>query len=193
MIKSKIKYLHYSIIVVFFILIVMSCKEAKPIMPLKIGNAWVYKSEKGYVDTVKVIDTVMINNETIFVSSDRHSYLPKYWRIKKDTLYCSDYLPTGKLAKSFDWMLRFIVLPLKAGKTWKFWEDHEAEVMKREIVETDAGKFLCWKIIYKDAVEDNKGTYPWIVYYAPGVGFIKTSIKGIKEERNELIDYNVQQ
>jgi len=365
MIKFKIKYLYYSIIAGIFFLTVTGCKETKPIMPLEVGNVWVYKGEDEfgnvYTDTVEVEDTTLFEGGKVFIMSWsktllrlQHSMLTedglyffeqgvKYgvakWNKKtallefklvgksdemlkilnrinntlkavkgdtfdlfscfppaargangilspykahidsllklpkvKDQIPFGDTIQWGKevvledykyyplyilkkkpfligraildenfgertkqspmsygvdltMTKSMrrKWAqitganverqiaiildgivqsapvvrerilislsdaskFKMVKLPLKVGETWKAWENCEAEIMEREVIETDAGKFLCWKIRYKE----EKPSQEWSWYFAPGVGMVMFEWED--EFFAKLVDYTL--
>ncbi|PKL85857.1 MAG: hypothetical protein CVV22_04785 [Ignavibacteriae bacterium HGW-Ignavibacteriae-1] len=194
-----------SLFSLFILILALGCSEdsnspnnnSKELMPLKIGNKWVYnytsfdnfevKTTKG---TLTVVSDEMYNGERYYIiemsDGDQAIIPPIYYINKSDGLYMlffeENQEPETVLIK----------YPVTEGEI--FFNDgfHKSYVEKVDtLISTSAGKFKCIK--YVDIIHLNgEQIHKSIKYYCPGIGLIASkSGNWSLDDRTELVTYTL--
>ncbi|MCS7249859.1 MAG: hypothetical protein N2323_01950 [candidate division WOR-3 bacterium] len=184
----------------FFILIVISLivsckkennKEAREILPLKVGNYWLYKyiyveeSETTLVDTFRM-EVVAQKNDTFYLTGSLFVLDEDLTQEETIKVFLLD---TFYLTYTNDEPDTQLILPLKIKKSWRVNEDFVAEIISLEDININNTRYSeCWLINYQN--ED--GDIQKSLWLKEKIGIVKFK----KEEDEEvtvleLKEYNI--
>ena len=177
-------------IVGFLIILLMAgCSNNNPetsvILPLNVGNQWIYKvtnpddSNKVFFDTLSVSKDTLVNKEKWYIIT--HTWENSFKLIlqnQADGLHLIDYYNTPRIFLKYKAVPGEIYSPGKRDDSVKI-------ISVNEKVKTIAGEFECYIYGSPKINIDNKDDH---FCMAPGIGCIKTMIYNFKYE---LVKYNL--
>lgn len=177
---------------------------ADVIVPLTVGNYWVFSVLNPDGTPSEVTSTLGITGSSIVTYED-HEYFVYYWNWFDDFGYPSDdfYLMSnqndgmwliGYAWNSFDSVAYFpnllLKYPANVGDTWEYYElagwDTVQCVSTSSMIETFAGTFECY--VYHHSFEE------FYSYFSPGIGYVGNgyTIDGQDTEGYRLINYHLE-
>ncbi|PKL85856.1 MAG: hypothetical protein CVV22_04780 [Ignavibacteriae bacterium HGW-Ignavibacteriae-1] len=203
-----------SLFSLFIFVLALGCSDdsnspnnnSKELMPLKIGNSWVYNytyydgfAEHSGKVTSTVISDEMYNGEkyyrieTLNHINNQKKISPIYSINKTDGLYMLYFEDNDELHTDF------LKYPVSEGEIFQSNESSKLYVEKVDtLISTSAGKFNCIKYI-KKIIFDGKEIDISIMYYCPGIGRIAGEYFLMSDEtrnpvflyKSELVSYNL--
>lgn len=156
-------------------------KTSLEIMPLKIGNYWLYNttsltSKRKYIIT----DTVRFDGE-LWYEMQFDGKIIGYSCNKSDGLWT-------KTTKNSDPYLN-IKYPAKIGDKYEYESGDNKN--KVEVIETNKEVNAAFGKVYAVVYQVDTKTKTHIMYYIPGIGFYGTLYEYYEEFHPELIEFNV--
>ncbi len=181
----------------FFLTVFSFQLQAQDIIPLDLGNYWIYKEETYRSDSLVSIDTTLnsvtkrikINNKSFYVLNEFGSEFfvrnTKEGQVEVDTFNIDS---TGKYLETLFWKNP------QNGEDISYvaYEENHIHIDKDHIIySTVIGDFKCYK--YTLTIEEqDENDFKVITFFSPGIGLVyEDCIFDGKHILSELIEYHV--
>lgn len=171
--------------------LLISCKkEEKELLPLEVGNYWLYNgwvvedSDTTLIDTFKM-RVINQNKDTFYLTGSLFTF-DELTEEETMKVFIAD---SFYLTFSYDEPDTQVVLPFKTGKIWSVNDEYKGEVIGKEDVNIGNKKYTdCWRIKYQEIDGDIQKE----LWFKEEVGIVK-----FRREDNgettllELKEYNL--
>jgi len=137
------------------------------IIPLKVGNYWVYQSNE--VGNINRRDTIMVTLKKQINGKDWYLFGEIYVRNEKDGLWMIDPEAPNKTP------VLILKYPGKVGDQWNVSNDEKTKILSTDTGIEVLGKMYSHCYLYEDIILENGNiSEKTKIYIKPGIGIVKT-------------------